>query len=133
MAEGDPLEAAVRALLYIVAGQHAIDARTFEALRRTLKAYPDITLTRFKAVVREQWAKLVLDEKAAMQALPRLLPADADSRPALFDRIRAISRASEEFEGEAKRRLDEMKDLFESPACARAPVLTHKACVGRVP
>jgi hypothetical protein len=117
MAEGGPLEAVVRAGLYIVGGQHAIDARTFEVLRRTLKAHPEITLTRFKAIVREQWARLVTDERAALQALPRLLPAEAEARRALFDQIgdliRAISTAGGEFEGEARRRLEEMEVLFE--------------------
>jgi hypothetical protein len=125
MAEGGPLEAMVRAGLYIVAGQHAIDARTFEVLRRTLMAHPEITLDHFKAVVREQWARLVTDEKAAMQALPRLLPADAAARRALFDEIQAITTATGELEGEARRRLDEVKVLFEREASARAPERTH--------
>ncbi len=129
MAEGGPLEAMVRAGLYIVEGQHAIDARTFEILRRTLMAHPDISCNRFKAVVREQWARLVTDEKAALQALPRLLPADADERHALFDQIsdliRTLSTAAGELEGEAKRRLDEIKLLFESEPSTPAPELTH--------
>src|SRR5579883_872448 len=125
-AQGGPLEAMVRAGLYIAGGQHVIDARTFEVLRRTLKAHPEITLTRFKAVVREQWARLVLDEKAALQALPRLLPAEAEARHALLDQIgdliRAISTAGGELEGEAKRRLEEMEVLFGMGADApRAP------------
>ena len=70
----------MRALLYILEGQHSIDARTFEVLRRTLQAYPDISLAHFKAVVRDQWAMLVIDEKAALRTLPRLLPADYDER-----------------------------------------------------
>jgi hypothetical protein len=125
MADGGPLEAMVRAGLYIVGAQHAIDAHTFEVLRRTLKAHPDITLAHFKAVVREQWARLVIDEKAALEALPQLLPADADSGRAMFEEIRAISMATGELEGEAKRRLVEVKALFESEACARAPELAR--------
>jgi hypothetical protein len=124
MADGGPLEAMVRAGLYTAEGQHAIDARTFEVLRHTLKAHPEITLARFKAVVLEQWSMLVIDEKAALQALPRLLPADADERRALFDRIRMVSTAAGELEGEARRRLDEMKVLFEIGACAPAAVPT---------
>jgi hypothetical protein len=116
MAEGGPLEATVRAGLYIVEGQRAIDARTFEVLRHAHKAHPEITLARFKAVVLEQWSRLVIDEKAALQALPRLLPADADERRALFDQIRTISTAAGELEGEARRRLDEMRVLFEKGA-----------------
>jgi hypothetical protein len=121
MAEGGPLEATVRAGLYIVGGQHTIDARTFEVLRRTLKAHPEITLAHFKEVVREQWARLVIDDQAALQALPRLLPADADTRRAMFEEIRTISLATGELEGEAKRRLDEMEVLFEVGEYAQAP------------
>ena len=125
MAEGGPLEGMVRAGLYVVAGQHTIDARTFEVLRRALKAHPEITLTRFKAVVREQWARLVVDERGALQALPRLLPSEAEARRALFDQIsdlvRAISTAGGELEGEAKRRLEEIKVLFEVEALTSGP------------
>ena len=120
MTVGGPLEAGVRTLLYIIGGQHSIDARTFEVLRRTMKAYPDITLAHFKAVVREQWARLVINEKAAVQALPRLLSADAHARCTLFDQIKSITTAAGELEEEAKRRLEEMKVLFERGACAHA-------------
>src|SRR5271166_637123 len=102
MAEGGPLEAMVRAGLYIAGAQHAIDARTFEVLRRTLKAHPEITLAHFKAVVYEQWGRLVIDDRAALQALPRLLPVGADARRALFDDIRRIITATGEPEGEGK-------------------------------
>jgi hypothetical protein len=114
MAVGGPLEAMVRAGLYIVAKQHAIDARTFEFLRRTVKAHPEITLAYFKEVVREQWARLVVDEKAALRALPQLLPADAATRRELFEHIRMICTVTGELEGEAKRRLEEINGLFEA-------------------
>jgi hypothetical protein len=117
MADGGPLEAVVRAGLYVAEAQHAIDAHTFEVLRRILKAHPDISLAHFKAVVREQWARLVVDEKAALRALPQLLPADAAARRALCDEIRETCAAIGEPEGETKRRLDEMKNLFERGAC----------------
>ena len=63
MDRGGELEAAVRALVYIAEGQRFVDARSFEILRRISKAYPDITFAHYKAVVREEWAKLVLDER----------------------------------------------------------------------
>ena len=125
MDHGGPLEASIRALLYIAAGPHGIDARHFEVLRRMQQAYPDCTLTRFKAVVRDQWGKLIVDEKAALQTLPSLLPPDVAERRALFDEIRTISTATGELEEEAKRRLAEIKRLFESEASAPAPKLTH--------
>jgi pimeloyl-ACP methyl ester carboxylesterase len=126
MAKGGTLEAAVRAGLYIAAGHHAIDARTFEVLRRTMKAYPDITLAHFKAVVHEQWARLVIDEKSALQALPQLLPADAAPRRTMFATIRTIVTASGELEGDAKRRLDEIQVLFETDAAANTSELSTR-------
>lgn len=113
MTVGGPLEGGVRALLYIVGGQHSIDARTFEVLRRTLQAYPDIALAHFKDVVRDQWAALVIDEQAALRSLPRLLPAELDERRALCDKLTEICLAAGGVSGEAERRLEEMKELFE--------------------
>jgi pimeloyl-ACP methyl ester carboxylesterase len=109
---GGPLEAAVRALVYIAMGQHSIDARSFEVLRRILKEYPQITLARYKAVVREQWAMLTIDAPAALEALPRLLPANAAQRRELLQKIIAIRTANGQPEGEAKRRLDQVRELF---------------------
>ena len=119
MEEGGPLEAVVRALVYVALGQSSIDARSFEVLRRTLKAHPDIPLARYKAIVREQWARLTIDQEGALKALPRLLPADAEARRRLFEEIRAIRTAAGELDGEANRRLDEMETLFNVTAGAR--------------
>jgi pimeloyl-ACP methyl ester carboxylesterase len=113
MDQGGPLEAVVRALVYIVKGQKAVDARSFEVLRRTLEEHPNITLAHYKAVVREQWAMLTIDEAAALKALPKLLPSDAARRRAMFEKIRAIRTAAGELEGEAKRRMANIQELFD--------------------
>ena len=84
------------------------------------KAYPDITFAHYKAVVREEWAKLVLDEEAALEALPRLLPADAAQRSEMFEKIRAIAVAAGDIDPEANRRLCEMEALFNTKAWAAA-------------
>ena len=126
MNQGGPLEAAVRAHVYIAMGQKSVDARSFEVLRRVLKdvvkAHPGVTLGRYKALVRQQWAMLTHDQQAALNALPRLLPADADERRQLFDEMTAVIIAAGELDGEAKRRFDEIKALFDvktAPAGAR--------------
>ena len=116
MDRGGELEAAVRALVYIAEGQRFADARSFEILRRIAKAYPDVTFARYKAVVREEWAKLVLDEEAALEALPRLLPADAAQRSEMFEKIRAIAVAAGDLDAEAHRRLCQMEALFSAKA-----------------
>ena len=119
MDHGGELEAAVRALVYIAEGQRFVDARSFEILRRISKAYPEITFAHYKAVVREEWAKLALDEQAALEALPRLLPADAAERSDLFEKIRAIAVAAGDLDPEAHRRLCEMEALFSAKAWCR--------------
>ena len=113
MDQGGPLEAEVRALVYIAMGQRSIDARSFEVLRGILKAHPNLTLARYKEIVREQWARLTIDQEAAMKALPSLLPADIDSRRKMFEMIRSIRTAAGELDGEARRRFDEIEVLFD--------------------
>jgi pimeloyl-ACP methyl ester carboxylesterase len=122
MEHGGPLEAIVRALVYIAKGQKSVDARSFEVLRRTLEEHPDITLAHYKAVVREQWAMMNIDEAAALKALPKLLPSDVAKRRAMFEKIREIRTAAGELEGEAKRRMacvQEMFDIKSTPTAAR--------------
>jgi pimeloyl-ACP methyl ester carboxylesterase len=122
MDQGGALEAVVRAHVYIAMGQKSIDARSFEVLRRILKEHPEITLAAYKEIVREQWAMLTIDQNAALKALPRLLPAKADERRELYDAMRAVITATGELDGEARRRFDEIKVLFDikaAPAPAR--------------
>ena len=80
IAEGNAVEAAARVLVYIGKAQHRIEERTFNSLRKLLLAHPEVSPAEFKAAVREQWAILAVDERAAIEALPQLLPADAAAR-----------------------------------------------------
>jgi len=80
IAEGTALDAVARMLVYVGKAQHRIEKSTFDALRKLLLAHPEVSPAEFKAAVREQWAILALDERAAIDALPRLLPPDAGAR-----------------------------------------------------
>ena len=120
MDRGGEIEAAARALIYVAEGQRFADARSFEILRRISKAYPDITFAHYKAIVREEWAKLAIDQEAALEALPRLLPADAAARSDLFEKIKAIALAAGDLDPEANRRLCEMETLFNAKAAGDA-------------
>ena len=91
IAEGNALDAAARVLVYIGKAQHRIDESTFDALRKLLLAHPEVSPAEFKAAVREQWAILAVDERAAIEALPQLLPADATARRAFADLFRQPS------------------------------------------
>jgi len=125
MNQGGLFEAGVRALVYIAMGQRAVDARSFETLRRLREANPEVTLAHFKAAVRTQWAMLTIDQEAALESLPSLLPQDAEVRRNLFEKIKTIRTAAGELEGEARRRLDEIEAMFDigalPPPARRTP------------
>src|SRR5262245_20855819 len=83
-------EAAIRALLYVGLARAAVDERGFEALRRIRRAHGDMSLSAFKALVREQFFILLIDTDAALAALPSMLPADANARREAFDFVKQV-------------------------------------------
>jgi len=122
---GGVLEAIIRALIYVVMARAAIDERGFELLRRIRRAHGDIPLASFKALVREQFNMLLVDEQAALAAIPAMLPPDQESRRKAFDLIKEVLSASGEFSAEDKKRLDEIARLFGvDSGLATAPNLT---------
>ena len=112
IAEGNVVDAAARVLVYIGKTHHRIDKSTFDALRKLLLAHPEVSPAEFKAAVREQWAILSVDERAAIEALPRLLPADATTRRALSDLLQATVTATAKLNADGQRRLSEVKHLL---------------------
>ena len=120
IAEGNALDAAARVLVYIGKAQHRIDERTFEALRKLLLAHPEVSPAEFKAAVREQWAILAVDERAAIEALPQLLPADAAARRAFSDLVQATVAATGKLNADGQRRLSEVMHLLDSTPATRA-------------
>ncbi|HSF58504.1 MAG TPA: DUF3141 domain-containing protein [Candidatus Binatia bacterium] len=112
IAEGTLLDAAARVLVYIGKAQHRIDKSTFETLRKLLLEHPEVSPSDFKAAVREQWAILAVDEQAAIDALPQLLPADPTTRRDLSDQLQAIVAATGKLKPEGQRRLRRVLDLL---------------------
>jgi pimeloyl-ACP methyl ester carboxylesterase len=112
IAEGTPLDAVARMLVYVGKAQHRIEKGTFDALRKLLLAHPEASPAEFKAAVREQWAILAVDERAAIEALPQLLPADATERRAISDFIEATAAATGKLKVEGQRRLSEVLHLL---------------------
>ncbi len=114
--EGGPREAAVRAMLYIRIPESAADERGFEMLRRVRsERAEDISLDEFKQVVREQYFMLVLEEEAAVKAIPTLLKGHEEIASQLFDDIQKIVTAGGELGEKAEERLQEMKVIFQPP------------------
>jgi Protein of unknown function (DUF3141) len=120
IAEGTPLDAVARMLVYVGRAQHRIEKSTFDALRKLLLAHPEVSPAEFKAAVREQWAILAVDERAAIEALPQLLPADATERRAISEFIEATAAATGKLKVEGQRRLSEVLNLLADAASGRS-------------
>jgi pimeloyl-ACP methyl ester carboxylesterase len=112
IAVGGLREAVIRALLYVGLGRGAVDERGFDTVRRLRSRYGDMPLSEFKTLVREQFAILLIDEQAALAALPSLLPADAQTRREAFNAVRQVMAASGEISAEDEKRLSEIGRLF---------------------
>jgi hypothetical protein len=122
---GGVREAIIRALIYIGMGRAAVDERGFEALRRIRRTHGDVPLAAFKALAREQFNMLLIDEQATLAAIPAMLPPDQESRRKAFDLIKEVLSARGEFTAEDSKRLDTIARLFGvDAALAAAPNLT---------
>jgi hypothetical protein len=93
-------EAAIRGLMYVGAARGMVDERSLEALRglRRMDQGSRLTLAQFKMMVREQFFMLLLDQDAALAAIPKLLP--------------EVLSASAAISGEVAKRLGRVAELF---------------------
>ena len=83
-----------------------------------------LTLSDFKAMVGEQSSILLIDQEAAIAAIPGLLPDDLDRRRQAFDALREVLSARGEIAGEAAQRLARIGEFFGGQPSARpAPKL----------
>jgi hypothetical protein len=114
IAEGNSLDAAARVLVYITKAERRVDERTFDVLRELWRAHPEVPPAGFKSAVREQWAILTIDERAAIETLPRLLPPDLAQRRALLGKLEAIVTAAGDLNADGQRRLKEIREIFET-------------------
>jgi hypothetical protein len=112
--EGGLREAAIRGLLYVGSARGMVDERSLQALRnvRRSDSGPRLTLAEFKMLVREQFFMLLLDQEAALAAIPKLLPGNANARHAAFAAIREVLSASAAISGEVAKRLKRVAELF---------------------
>ncbi len=114
MSVGGLREAAARAAIYVGMVRGGPDERAFAAVRRLRLAQPGarLTLAQFKAMVREQYFMLLIDPEAALNAIPAMLPEDAEERRSGFAAVRQVLAARGEIGGEAKERLERVRKLF---------------------
>ena len=77
-----------------------------------------LTLSEFKALVREQYFMLLIDTEATLAAIPDLLPRDVEARRKAFAAIRKVLSARAEISGEVATRLQRIAQLFDVDARA---------------
>jgi Protein of unknown function (DUF3141) len=133
MAIGGLREAVVRATLYVGMARGSADERGFETIRRIRLAksgLPRLTLAEFKMLVREQFFMLLIDQQAALDTIPALLPDNAEERRKALDVLREVVTAPGDLSPQVKARLEQMVELFEPDR----PNAGHsKSNVARIP
>ncbi len=112
IAQGGLTEAAVRSLVYIGLAGPGVDERAFNALRQIRAGQQEMTLEEFKRLVREQFFSLLIDPKAALEAIPRMLPPQPEARVEILGLIRRIVTASGDPDAHRAARLKEVEALF---------------------
>jgi pimeloyl-ACP methyl ester carboxylesterase len=121
--QGGPIEAAVRALLYVRLPDRSADERGFQAIKEIAPMLPTkdrVGLVRLKTIMREQFLILTLDQERAIAALPHLLPKDATERNMWLSALRRIATARGEPTGEVRRRLQQIEAVYAVKAPAEA-------------
>jgi hypothetical protein len=116
IAKGGLRECLVRGALYIGMPRRSVDERVFELIRRIRNAHPStqrLTFAEFKALVREQYFMLLIDQEAAIAAIPSLLPSGADERRKAATILREVVGVRGEPTGEVLERMKRILGLFD--------------------
>jgi hypothetical protein len=116
MREGALREALVRAMLYVGMARGSVDERGFEAIRLIRLARSEtsrLTLADFKKLVREQFFMLLIDQNAALESIPALLPDSAEERDKALGLLRDVIGAAGEPTPQVRTRLKYVSGLFE--------------------
>jgi hypothetical protein len=110
--EGGVREAVIRGLLYAGMSRSSIDERGFEMARRLREAHGEMSLADFKAVVRDQFYMLVIDQAAALNAIPKMLPEDPEIRQQALQLIMQVLGARGRLSADDEERLAEIVGLL---------------------
>ncbi len=104
--------AIIRSLIYAGMNRASVDERGFELARRIREAHDDMPIADFKALVREQFYILLIDQEAALAAIPAMLPPELETRKKGFDLINQVLTARGELSAEDEKRMGEVSKLF---------------------
>jgi len=112
IATGGLRAAIVRSLIYVGMNRAAVDERGFELARRIRAAHGDMPVAEFKELVREQFNILLIDQKAALEAIPSMIPPDLENREKAYELIQQVLRARGELSADDGDRMKEIARLF---------------------
>jgi hypothetical protein len=108
-------EAVVRALMHVRLPRRTVDERGFsvlQAVRQILPANRRIGFDELKALFRDQYLLLRLDEERAIQAIPKLLPDDPQLRAAGWQVIQDILMASGDLTPQEQGLMQRLETMF---------------------
>lgn len=112
---GGPLEATVRALVYVRLPGGAVDERAFVFLQKLKdEAGRGLDLATFKALLREQFFMLLVDEERAVEAIPRMLRKDPDRAHELRSVLQRLLKATGSLNRESRERLVTIEKFFKA-------------------
>ena len=115
---GGLAEAVIRAIMHVRLPERTVDERGFavlQAIRRLQPANRRRSLGEIKAIFRDQYMLLHLDEERAIRAIPHLLPDGAERRAAGWKAVTDVIAASGSLPDEGRRRLERLRELFAAP------------------
>ena len=113
--KGGAVEAALRSIAFILKGNGGADERSFAVVKALHDAQPTgrpRSQAQLKQVLRDQALLLRLDEKRAVDAIPALLPKDAEEKARTLRAIQRVIAAQGDLKAEGKRRLARIEKLF---------------------
>ena len=113
---GGPVEAAIRALVYVRLPEGTFDERGFtmlKAIRAAQPAGPQLTLRQLKEVFKQQFLLVTLDADRAVRALPKLVPEGGERRGAVLEVVHRMIAARGALPDEGRRRLSRVEALLD--------------------
>ena len=121
MGQGGLREAFVRSIIYIRLPELAADERGFAVLSKLREEYAsELSLVDFKALVRDQFLMLELDEAQAVATIPRLLQGHGDRAAKALELLESVVTAPGPLGQEAAQRLRQIGALFTAAADSTA-------------
>ena len=135
MTSGGIREGVLRALIYVGLPRAALDERGIQFLRRIRAAKDEsqrMTVTEFKAMVREQFLMLLIDQEAAVAAIPGLIPSNGEARRNAMSLIRELLSVRGEIAGEVAARFREIAGLLGVDAGLKSETVVKLPSVAKI-